>query len=210
MKTNEQTKNEELMRESLILKGIANNLLSMHFPKFKNLEEMFLCFNYDVNIIEKILKSENSVIAFFLEHQQLQFKYINFDLDIAEKNSNHISGVYGGIMKKIVLCENTIYLHKNPMDLELVDFDANHGKYYKIIEFLSERDNIYATNLPIFQYWGETYSVDDHKFKNVSELINFFFETKNNVWFVYQIKIFVDGTIILRGNQGKKGLMKIK
>ena len=46
MKTNEQTQNEQFVKESLILKGVANSLLSMQFPKFKNLIEMLEHFDY--------------------------------------------------------------------------------------------------------------------------------------------------------------------
>jgi hypothetical protein len=43
MKTNEQTKNEQLTKESLILKGIAGNIQSMHF--FQNFKILRKCFH---------------------------------------------------------------------------------------------------------------------------------------------------------------------
>ena len=113
MKPNEQTQNEQFAKESLILKGIANNLLSMQFPKFKNLIEMLEYFDYEVKIEPKIFDSENSVVAFFQKHKELKSASIDFEYKLAQKNStyNKISNVFAGILKKIVLCENILTLY---------------------------------------------------------------------------------------------------
>ena len=204
MKTNEQTKNEQLTKESLILKGIANNIQSMHFPKFKNLEEMFSCFDYDIKITEKLSESDNSVLTFCLNHKNIKSEIIHYDLEIAKKNGGNISSTYCGILKKITLCENTIYLYTNLEEpTTLVSFDANHERYFRIITFLSERGNILSSDLPIFKYKDKTYSIDDITFKSESELYGFFYEN-TDTWIIYQVKIYNDGTIVLRGNKEKK------
>jgi N-acetyl-anhydromuramyl-L-alanine amidase AmpD len=79
METNEQAKNEQFVKESLILKGIANNLLSMQFPKFKNLIEMLQYFDYEVKITPKLFESENSVVAFFQKHNQIKSTVCEFE-----------------------------------------------------------------------------------------------------------------------------------
>jgi hypothetical protein len=203
MKTNEQTKNEQLTKESLILKGIAGNIQSMHFPKFQNLEEMFSCFNYEIKITEKIADINNSVFAFLSKHKDIKSQITHYELEAAQKNGGNIASVYTGILKKITLCENTMCLYMNMDESILVNFDSNHERYFRIITFLSERDNVLASDLPIWKYKDKTYSVDDIPFKSESQLYSFFYET-TDIWMIYQIKIINDGTIILRGCKEKK------
>lgn len=207
MKTNEQTQNELLMKESLILKGVASNLLSMQFPKFKNLEEMFSSFNYDVKISEKMFEPQNSVVAFFLKHKDTKSNVTKFDYEIARKNGGMLcASLYSGILKKITLCENTMSLYMNSDGSKLIDFDTNHERYFRIISFLSERNNILASDLPIFRYNDITYSIDELVFKNENELYDFTYNCPN-ILFVYVIKIYLDGTIILRGKKEKNNTM---
>jgi hypothetical protein len=202
METNEQTKNQQLTKESIILKGIASNIQSMHFPKFKNLEEMFSCFDYEIKISEKLSETDNSVLAFLLNHKNIKSEIIHYDLEIAKKNNGNISSTYSGILKKITLCENTMSLYMNFEEPTLVGFNANHERYFRIITFLSERDNILSPDLPIYKYKDKTYSIDNIPFKSESELYGFFYKN-TDIWFIFQIKINFDGSIILRGNKEK-------
>ena len=206
MKPNEQTQNEQFAKESLILKGIANNLLSMQFPKFKNLIEMLEYFDYEVKIEPKIFDTENSVVAFFQKHKELKSASIDFEYKLAQKNStyNKISNVFAGILKKIVLCENILTLYMQDEEKtenyykRLVDFDKNHERYFRIIEFLSEMQNVLTPNLPIFQYDNKTYSIGEQEFKDEFELYEFFRKFHLDKFFVYQFRIYNDNTIKLR------------
>jgi len=205
MKTNEQTQNEQShVKESLILKGIASNLLSMQFPKFKNLIEMLQHFDYDVKIEPKIFESGNAVVAFFQKHREVLSTMTAFEYDISRRtNSCGMSTVYSGLLKKIVLCENTISLYMNncqesiPYEKQLIDFDKNDRRYMKIIEFFSERGYVFAPNLPIFKYSDKTYSIEEQSFKCEGDLMEFYIQNKENV-FVYEIRIFNDNSITLR------------
>ncbi len=205
METNEQTKNEQFVKESLILKGIANNILSMQFPKFKNLVEMFGYFDYEVDIKPKIFESKNSVVAFFQKHYNIKSVVTQYDLEVAQKNSSYskISDVFAGILKKIALCENTINVYLMPDDLneftskKLVDFDKHHDRYFRIITFLSEKDYVLIPNLPIFRYMDKSYSVGEAYFKNENELVEHYVKN-TNIIFIYQVKIYNDNSIIVR------------
>lgn len=206
METNEQTKNEQFVKESLILKGVANNILAMQFPKFENLIKMLGTFDYEVKITSKIFESENSVVAFFQKHHQIKSTVNDFEFKLAQKNStyNKISDVFAGILKKIALCENTISLYMQEEESNencfkrLVNFFKNHDRYFRIIEFLSEMGNVLTPNLPIFKYNNKTYSIGEQEFKDEFELYEFFRKFHLDVFFVYQIKIHNDNSIILR------------
>ncbi len=209
MYTNEQTQNEQFAKESLILKGIASNLLSMQFPKFKNLIEMLQYFDYDVKIEPKIFDSDNVVIDFARKYSHIKFEIAKYEHDLANKQNSYekISNVYSGLLKKIVLCENMMSLYStNEIELnynkQLINFGKNDERYMRVIEFLSERNNILTPDLPIFKYSGKTYSVTEYPFNNETELIEFCIN-KKEIIFVYQIKIFNDNSIILRGNYEK-------
>jgi hypothetical protein len=208
MITNEQAPNEQLIKEtkeSLILIGIANSILKMRFPKMNNLKEMLSFFDYEVNISSKRFESKNSVVAFFMEHNKIKSVITSFELKLAEKNStyNKISGVFAGILKKIALCENIMNVYmgddelKSSKGVQLVNFDKHHDRYYRIIEFLSERGNILTPNLPIFQYDNKTYSVGEQTFKDENELIDFLYN-KTDIMFIYQFKIYNNNSIILK------------
>ena len=204
MKTNEQTQNEQFVKESLILKGVANSLLSMQFPKFKNLIEMLQHFDYNVKIEPKIFESDNAVVAFFQKHREVLSTMTAFEHDISKRNNLYgTSTAYSGLLKKIVLCENTISLYMNnsqefiPYEKQLIDFDKNDRRYMRIVDFLSERENVFAPNLPIFKYSGKTYSIGEQQFNSENDLIEFFMQKKENI-FVYQFKILNDNSIAVR------------
>jgi len=206
MKTNEQTQNEQShVKESLILKGIASNLLSMQFPKFKNLIDMLQCFDYEVKIEPKIFESGNVVVAFFQKHHNTLLTMIGYENDIACRTNScdAKSTVYSGFLKKIVLCENTVSLYMNnstdfiAYEKQLIDFDGNDKRYMRLIDFFSERSNVFAPNLPIFKYSDKTYSIEEQSFKSEGDLMEFYIQNKENV-FVYQIRIFNDNSITLR------------
>ena len=204
MKTNEQTQNEQFVKESLILKGVANSLLSMQFPKFKNLIEMLQHFDYNVKIEPKIFESDNAVVAFFQKHREVLSTMTAFEHDISKRNNLYgTSTAYSGLLKTIVLCENTISLYMNnsqesiPYEKQLIDFDKNDRRYMRIVDFLSERENVFAPNLPIFKYSGKTYSIGEQQFNSENDLIEFFMQKKENI-FVYQFKILNDNSIAVR------------
>lgn len=213
MKTNEQSKNEQFVKESLILKGIANNLLSMQFPKLNNLVEMLRCFDYELKIETKIFESTNEVVAFFQKHREVLSILVAYENDISKRTNsyNGKSNVYTGLLKKIVLCENTISLYANSSNVDLsynygkqlIDFDRNDERYMRIIDFLSDRGNVFAPNLPIFKYDDKTYSIGEQIFDSESELIDFYVQKKENV-FVYQFRILNDNSIIVRSCFEKK------
>jgi hypothetical protein len=209
METNEQTRNEQLIKEtkeSLILIGIANNILKMHFPKMQNLKDMLSFFDYEVSISPKLFESENSVVAFFQNHRDFKSVATQHDIEVAQKNSSYdkISDVFAGILKKIALCENTINIYLMPDDSnefsskKLVDFDKYHDRYFRIITILSGMENVLTPNLPIFKYDDKTYSIGEQKFKDEFELYEFFCKFHLDVFFVYQFKIYNDNSIILR------------
>jgi len=207
MKPNEQTQNEQFAKESLILKGIANNLLSMQFPKFKNLIEMLQYFDYEVKIEPKIFESENVVVAFFQKHHEVLSTMVAYEYEISKRTNSYEgkSNVYTGLLKKITLCENIISLYANSskVDLsynygkQLIDFDENDKRYMRIIDFLSERDNVFAPNLPIFKYADRTYSIGEQTFNSETDLIEFYMQNKENM-FVYQFKILNDNSVMVR------------
>ncbi len=205
MKTNEQTQNEQFVKESLILKGVANSLLSMQFPKFKNLIEMLEYFNYEVKIEPKIFEAGNVVVDFARKNREVLSAMNAYEYDISNRTNPYEgkSNVYTGLLKKIVLCENIISLYANNDKTEfnylksLVDFDKNDKRYMRVIDFLSERGNVFASNLPIFKYSSKTYSIGEQPFNSENDLIEFFMQKKENM-FVYQFKILNDNSIVVR------------
>ena len=205
MKPNEQTQNEQFAKESLILKGIANNLLSMQFPKFKNLIEMFEYFDYEVKIDPKIFETGNVVVDFARKNRNVLSAMDAYEYDISNRINSYEgkSNVYTGLLKKIVLCENIMSLYENDNKTEinylklLIDFDGNDKRYMRIIDFLSERGNVFAPNLPIFKYLGKTYSIGEQPFNSENDLIEFFMQKKENM-FVYQFKILNDNSVVIR------------
>jgi len=67
----------------------------------------------------------------------------------------------------------------------------------RIIDFLSERDNVFAPNLPIFKYADRTYSIGEQSFNSETDLIEFYMQNKENM-FVYQFKILNDNSVMVR------------
>jgi hypothetical protein len=205
MKTNKQTTSEQFLKESLILKGVATNVLAMQFPKFENLIEMFDSFDYTLKINPKLFESENSVFAFFQKYKEIKFAFSEFEYNLGQRNSAYAPiCVFSGILKKIVLCENIISYYSNEQESnesyhkQTVNFDKNDARYLRIIDFLSERRNVLAPNLPIFSYEDKTYSIGEQEFKNENELYEYFYHTGSNTIFVYQIKIHNDNSITVR------------
>ena len=205
MKPNEQTQNEQFAKESLILKGIANNLLSMQFPKFKNLIEMLEYFDYEVKIDPKIFETGNVVVDFARKNREVLSAMNSYEHEISSRTNSYEgkSNVYTGLLKKIVLCENIMSLYENDNKTEinylklLIDFDGNDKRYMRIIDFLSERGNVFAPNLPIFKYSGKTYSIGEQSFNSENDLIEYFMQKKENI-FVYQFKILNDNSVVIR------------
>ena len=205
MKTNEQTQNEQFVKESLILKGVANTLLSMQFPKFKNLIEMLEHFDYEVKIDPKIFATGNVVVDFARKNREVLSAMNSYEHEISSRTNSYEgkSNVYTGLLKKIVLCENIMSLYENDNKTEinylklLIDFDRNDKRYMRIIDFLSERGNVFAPNLPIFKYSGKTYSIGEQSFNSENDLIEYFMQKKENI-FVYQFKILNDNSVAVR------------
>ena len=205
MKTNEQTQNEQFVKESLILKGVANSLLSMQFPKFKNLIEMLEHFDYEVKIDPKIFATGNVVVDFARKNREVLSAMNSYEYEISSRTNSYEgkSNVYTGLLKKIVLCENIMSLYENDNKTEvnylklLIDFDRNDKRYMRIIDFLSERGNVFAPNLPIFKYSGKTYSIGEQSFNSENDLIEYFMQKKENI-FVYQFKILNDNSVAVR------------
>lgn len=210
MKTNEQTNQKQLTedaRESIIVKGIANSLLSMHFPKIKNLEEMLSYFDYEITIKPKEQEYDNLVMDFLTKNRYIKDTFRGFDLDLSKKNRDHkFSCVYDGLLKKITLCETLVSEYINHIEDSLdtlVGFDCNHKRYFDIICFLSERKNVLAVELPIWQYNDKTYSVDELYFKDENDLYSYFYQNTSKTIFIYQVKILKNNTIEIRYNVEK-------
>jgi hypothetical protein len=73
----------------------------------------------------------------------------------------------------------------------------NDKKYMKIIDFFSERKNIFASIKPVFIYSNKKYIISNQLFKSENDLIEFFSQKKEN-FFVYQFQILNDNSIIVR------------
>jgi len=205
MKTNKQTQNEQFVKESLILKGVASNILAMQLPKFDNLVEMLGSFDYTLKITPKLFESENSVVAFFQKYKEIKFAFSEFEYNLGQKNNAYAPiCVFSGILKKIVLCENIISYYSNEQESNenyskrVVDFDKNDARYLRIIDYFSERRNVLAPNPPIFTYEDRTYSIGEQEFKSENELFEFFYKFDSDTFFVYQFKIYNDNSIRLR------------
>ena len=205
MKTNEQSNEQQLKtsREALILKGIATNILEMQYPQMKNLKLMLSYFDYDISPMTKSTteesKDSNFVTDFYYKNKNIRIAIDQFNYDVSKlTEEGQLNSVYDGLLKKITLCENVISHYINESNLtEEVDFDKEHYKFYEMIDFLSKNRFILTPSLPIFKYMGVTYSVNENKFKNKLEFMNYFNDI-NEIIFVYFFKIYKDDSIIVR------------
>jgi len=171
------------VKESIILKGIATSINAMSFPKFQNLKEMLLHFDYtlitsdDARINEEIKKNSHAID----KSDTIELLKVNRHIiEYARKRmfdtpDGNLVTMYTPEEKMLMFIDNAIssYINedrnsnKTEIEEDIVD------NIRMLSTFISNHPKIGVCWLPIFKHLGCSYNIETQKFEKFNDVIHF-------------------------------------